>query len=543
MLTRRSNPLVYYTRGEHANHYTIDVDTTLESSCLLYARGARQPLHHRCWHDARNLLSIIREGSTPTITPSMLTRRSNPLVYYTRGEHANHYTIDVDTTLESSCLLYSRGARQPLHHRCWHDARILLSIILEGSTPTITPSMLTRRSNPLVYYTRGEHANHYTIDVDTTLGTSCLLYARGARQPLHHRCWHDARNLLSIIREGSTPTITPSMLTRRSEPLVYYTRGEHANHYTIDVDTTLGTSCLLYARGARQPLHHRCWHDARNLLSIIREGSTPTITPSMLTRRSEPLVYYTRGEHANHYTIDVDTTLESSCLLYARGARQPLHHRCWHDARNLLSIIREGSTPTITPSMLTRRSEPLVYYTRGEHANHYTIDVDTTLGTSCLLYTRGARQPLHHRCWHDARNLLSIIREGSTPTITPSMLTRRSEPLVYYTRGEHANHYTIDVDTTLGTSCLLYSRIARQPLHHRCWHDARNLLSIILEGSTPTITPSMLTRRSEPLVYYTRGEHANHYTIDVDTTLGTSCLLYSRGARQPLHHRCDYFRF
>jgi hypothetical protein len=60
-------------------------------------------------------------------------------------------------------------------------------------------------------------------------------------------------------------------LTRSGlEPTIYHTRGEHANHYTID----------------------------------------------------EPTIYHTRGEHANHYTID----------------------------------------------------EPTIYHTRGEHANHYTID-------------------------------------------------------------------------------------------------------------------------------------------------------------------------
>jgi hypothetical protein len=132
------------------------------------------------------------------------------------------------------------------------------------------------------------------------------------------------------------------------------------------------------------------------------------------------------------------------------------------------------------------------------------------------------------------------------------MLTRRSEPLVYYTRGEHANHYTIDVDTTLGTSCLLYSRGARQPLHHRCTRGSERRVNIdgVMVGVLPSRIIDKRFRAScqhrwcngwrAPLAYNRQEvpSDANHYTIDVDTTLGTSCLLYSRGARQPLHHRC-----
>jgi hypothetical protein len=118
---------------------------------------------------------IIDKRIRATITPSMLTRRSNPLVYYTRGEHANHYTIDVDPTLESLVYYTTRGFERRVNidgvmvgvlPSCIIDKRIRASGQHPWCNGWRAPLAYNRQedssvgSNPLVYYTRGEHANH-----------------------------------------------------------------------------------------------------------------------------------------------------------------------------------------------------------------------------------------------------------------------------------------------------------------------------------------------------------------------------------------------
>jgi hypothetical protein len=150
---------------------------------------------------------------------------------------------------------------------------------------------------------------------------------------------------------------THSSLHHR-EHTIYYTRGEHTHHYTIEnpqcitleentlIITPSRTHNLLHSRRTHASLHHR-----------------------------EPTIYHTRGEQTHLYTIEnpQSTTLEENTLIIKPSrTHNLLHSRRTHSSLHHL--------------------EPTIYHIRGEHTHHYTIDnpQSTTLEENTLIIT-------HHR--------------------------------------------------------------------------------------------------------------------------------------------------
>ena len=386
-------PTIYYTRVENT-HYTIEnpQSTTLEETTLIITQWRTHNLPH-----SRRIRSSLHHRE--------------PTIYYTRGEHTHHYTIEnpQSTTLEEKTLItpsrthnlpHSRRTHSSLHHR-----------------------------EPTIYYTLGEHTHHYTIEnpQSTTLEENTLILTPSITYNLPH-----SRRIHSSLHHR--------------EPTIYYTRGEHIHHYTIEnpqsttveentlIITPSRTHNLLHSRRTHSSLHHR-----------------------------EPTINHTRGEHTHHYTIEnpQSTTLEENTLIITPSRT----HNLPHSRR--------------THSSLHHR-EPTIYHTRGEHTHHYTIE-----------------------------NPQSTTLDENTLIITPSR-----ESTIYYTRGKHTHHYTIENPqcTTLKENTLT--------LHYR-----------------------------EPTIYYNRGEHSHHYTIEnpQSTTLEENTLIitqwrthnlpHSRRIHSSLHHR------
>ena len=342
-----------------------------------------------------------------------------------------------------------------------------------------THSSLHHRE-PTIYHTRGEHTHHYTIENPqsttleentlfiTPLRTHNLPHSRRTHSSLHHRepTIYYTRGEHTHHYTIQNPNLPHSRRTHSSlhhrEPTIYHTRGEHTHHYTIEnpqsttleentlITTPLRTHNLQHSRRTHSSLHHR-----------------------------EPTIYHTRGEHTHHYTIEnpQSTTLEENTLFIT-----PLRtHNLPHSRR--------------THSSLHHR-EPTIYYTRGEHTHHYTIQNPN------LPHSRRTHSSLHHR-----------------------------EPTIYHTRGEHTHHYTIEnpQSTTLEENTLFITPSRT----HNLQHSRR--------------THSSLHHR-EPTIYHTRGEHTLHYTIEnsqstaleedtlIITPSRTHNLSHSRRTHSSLHH-------
>ena len=559
-------PTIYYTRGEHTHHYTIEnpQSTTLEENTLIITSpGIHNVLHSRRTH-------------------SSLHHRE-PTIYHTRGEHTHHYTIEnpQSTTLEENTLIITPSRT----HNLPQSRRTHSSLHHQEST---------------IYHTRGEHTHHYTIEnpQSTTLEENTLIITPSrthnlphtirTHSSLHHRehtIYHThhytIENPQSTKLEKNTLIITPSrthnlLHSRKThsslhhrEPTIYHTRGEHTHHYTIEnpQSTTLEenthfitpsrTHNLPHSRKTHSSLHHR-----------------------------EPTIYHTQGEHSHHYTIEnpQSTTLEENTLIitpsrtpnlpHSRRTHSSLHHpepTIYHTRgeythhytiENPQSTTREENTLIITPSRThklrhSRRThsslhhrEPPIYHTRGEHTHHYTIEnpQSTTLEENTLIITPSRT----HNLLHSRR--------------THSSLHNR-EPTIYYTRGEHTHYYTIEnpqsttleentrIITQSGTHNLLHSRKTHSSLHHR------EPKSTTLKENTLIITPSRNhnlphSRRThssshhrEPTIYYTPGEHTHHYTIEnpQSSTLEENTFIitpsrihnlpHSRRIHSSLHHR------
>ena len=338
-------------------------------------------------------------------THSSLHHREPP-IFHTRGEHIHHYTIEnpQSTTLEENTLIITPSRT----HNLPHSIR--------------THSSLHHREHTIY------HTHHYTIEnpQSTTLEENTLIITPSRT----HNLLHSRRTLiitLSRTRNLPHPRRTHSSLHHR-EPTSYHTRGEHIHHYTIEnpQSTTLEENTLIITPSRT----HNLPHSRR--------------THSSLHHR-EPTIYYTRGEHTHHYTIEnpQSTTLEENTL-----------------------IITLSRTPNLPHSKRTHASlhnrEPTIYSTRGKHTHHYTI-----------------REPK------------STTLKENTLIITPSRTH------IYHTRGEHTHHHTIEnpQSTTLQENILIItpSRTHNLP-HSRRTHSSLH--------------------HPEPTIYHTRGEYIHHYTIE-----------------------------
>ena len=317
--------------------------------------------------------------------------------------------------------------------------------------------------------------------------TNSLLHSRRILSSLH-----TIENPQSTTLEENTLIIIPSrthnlLHSRRThsslhhrEPTIYHTRGEHTHHYTIQnpQSTTLEENTLIITPSRT----HNLLHSRRTHSSLHHREST---------------IYHTRGEHTHHYTIEnpQSTTLEENTLIITPSRT----HNLPHSRR--------------THSSLHHR-EPTIYYTRGEHTHHYTIEnpQSTTLEENTLFITPSRT----HNLQHSRR--------------THSSLHHR-EPTIYHTQGGHTHHYTIEnpQSTTLEENTLFITPSRT----HNLQHSRR--------------THSSLHHR-EPTIYHTRGEHTLHYTIEnpqstaleedtlIITPSRTHNLSHSRRTHSSLHH-------